>query len=364
LNHWLTAVDTQIQAWAKSLPVGHLGTRIEFESGQQKKLPKWGVVIVGMESQSANAIRRTLYEFASLSEKLKICDLGNFRKTDTDFCLPLLQELLGAGHLVICIGAGEETGLTQFLAYRDFRRVSNLALVDHRVDLALKECPEFKSGVWQQVLAPVHKRLFHFCLLASQSHLMPEQIARFLDKKGFDHLRLGMLRADMAAAEPAIRDMDMLAINLRVLRSQAGDTYQAGTASGLTTEELCQLARYAGLSEKVSSISFFGSAESAARADAGAQAVWYFLEGVTHRCGDFPASVHGMTEYIVDMQKLTYQLTFWKSNRSGRWWVQVPVHIERNKERHKLVPCTYSDYQLASKEELSDRLMRAFERFM
>ncbi len=364
LSHWLTPVDSKIQADAKALPVGYLGSKVDFGASQEKKLHKGGVVLVGMQPEIANPVRASLYQYASISDKLKVSDLGDFRKPDPDFCLPLLQELLSAGHLIILLGKSEDTGLTQFLAYREFRRVSNLALIDQRLELALKDCPDFKAGVWQQVLYPVHKRLFHFCLLGSQGHLLPEQISRYVEKKGFDHLRLGALRADLSAAEPAIRDMDMLAVNLRAVRGYFAQGYLPHTASGLTTEELCQLMRYAGLSEKVSSISLFGGGTQNYHNDTIAQAIWYFLEGVAHRCGDFPASVHGLTEYVIDFQKLSYQLTFWKSNRSGRWWVQVPVNIERNKERHKLVPCTYSDYQMATKEEITDRLMRAFERFI
>jgi formiminoglutamase len=60
---------------------------------------------------------------------------------------------------------------------------------------------------------------------------------------------------------------------------------------------------------------------------------------------------------------LNYQLTFWKSTKSGRWWMQVPMKTKRQHERHRLVPCSYQDYQSACREELPERLMQAFGRF-
>ena len=294
--------------------------------------------------------------------------MGNFRKPESDFCIPLIQELLSAGHIVVLIGKGEDTAITQFLSYRDFKRVSNFAVVDQQLKLALKPSHEGSFSPLQQVLLPQHKRLFHFCLIGSQAHLVNPQVFQFLEKKGFDLIRLGVLRADISAVEPAIRDMDLLAIHLRSLKHFYTDMLEGDSTSGLTVEEICQICRYAGISEKITSISFAGMQNFGNRmvlqADAVAQMIWYFCEGVAHRHGDFPVSTDQMTEYIVDLQKLNYRLTFWRSNRSGRWWVQVPVQIDRNKERHRLVPCTYQDYQKASGEELSDRLMKAFERFM
>jgi formiminoglutamase len=368
LSHWVTPVPTEQISAIGTSPEGSLGRQIDFYEGAEKKLPKGGVILLGLAETEANQVRQMLFSFSSPDPSLRITDLGNFRKADSDFCIPLIQELLSAGHLIVLLGKGEETAVTQFMAYRDFRRVSNMALIHQHLRLAVKESTNTPDCPMQAILLPQHKRLFHFALLGSQAHLMQGQVLRYMEKKGFDHIRLGGVRQDMGSVEPAIRDMDLVAAHTQVLRT-APDAFQTGSASGLTVEEFCQLARYAGISEKVTSVSVAGLVEPQAAAarfytEAAAQFIWYFLEGVAQRHSDFPVSVNQMTEYIVDLQKLAYRLTFWRSNKSGRWWVQVPVQIEKNKERHRLVPCTYQDYQLASKEELSDRLVRAFERFM
>jgi formiminoglutamase len=87
------------------------------------------------------------------------------------------------------------------------------------------------------------------------------------------------------------------------------------------------------------------------------------LDGYFNRKNDFPASTDGLVEYIVDFREYDWTLTFWKSNKSGRWWLQVPVETNENHVRHRLIPCSLSDYQMACREELPERLFNAFKRF-
>ena len=94
-----------------------------------------------------------------------------------------------------------------------------------------------------------------------------------------------------------------------------------------------------------------------------AQMLWYFLEGFFSRKYDYPVSTAGLTEYIVHLPRLSQPLTFWKSAKSGRWWMQVPVANKRKHERHRLVPCSFQDYQASCREELPERLLAALQRF-
>jgi formiminoglutamase len=139
------------------------------------------------------------------------------------------------------------------------------------------------------------------------------------------------------------------------------------TPSGFFSEEACQLCRYAGMSDKLTSFGIYGfdAALDLDRQSAQvvSQMIWYFMEGVFSRKQDYPVSNKGLTEYIVEFRKLHYQLTFWKSIKSGRWWMQVPAATQKKHDRHKLVPCSYQDYQSACREELPERLLQAMKRF-
>jgi len=52
-----------------------------------------------------------------------------------------------------------------------------------------------------------------------------------------------------------------------------------------------------------------------------------------------------------------------KSKKSDRWWMKVPCKKTKNRKKgYQLVPCSYSDYALACKDEIPDRWMKAFLR--
>jgi formiminoglutamase len=180
-------------------------------------------------------------------------------------------------------------------------------------------------------------------------------------------VRLGKSRASIEETEPVLRDADLLTFHLGALKQCEAPGVANPSPSGYFAEEACQLCRYAGMSDKLTSFGLYGFQPDADRdslsAQTAAQMLWYLLEGLFNRKGDYPASTTGLTEYVVDFRKLNHQLTFWKSIKSGRWWMQVPVATKRKHERHRLVPCSYQDYQAACREELPERLMKALERF-
>jgi formiminoglutamase len=182
-------------------------------------------------------------------------------------------------------------------------------------------------------------------------------------------IRLGKVKTAFSEIEPLLRDADMISFNLRALKSCDAPAVRNSSPSGFFSEEACQICRYAGLSDKLSSIGFYGY-DSEFEIDRDkqtpktlAQMIWYFIDGYYNRRNDFPVSMDGLMEYIVDFKGHDYQLTFWKSNKTGRWWIQVPVKTKKKLQRHQLIPCSYNDYLLASNEEIPERLINAFKRF-
>jgi formiminoglutamase len=92
--------------------------------------------------------------------------------------------------------------------------------------------------------------------------------------------------------------------------------------------------------------------------------IWYFLDGFSNRKNDFPVSTKSLVEYVVESKMNDLQIRFWKSSKSGRWWLQVPAKTKRKHNRHRLIPCSYSDYLAACQEDIPDRLVSAIKRFV
>ena len=121
------------------------------------------------------------------------------------------------------------------------------------------------------------------------------------------------------------------------------------------------------MADKVSSFGIYGYEAArdpeAVTADAIAQILWYFIEGFAHRKFDFPVSTEGLSQYLVRVDEASAELKFWKSERSGRWWLEMPFRGSEGRERHHLIACTYRDYEQACERRLPDRLIDAYKRF-
>jgi hypothetical protein len=46
---------------------------------------------------------------------------------------------------------------------------------------------------------------------------------------------------------------------------------------------------------------------------------------------------------------------FYKSNKSGRWWMEINIKDNNKTKRRTLIPCTYNDYLSANNQEVPER---------
>jgi formiminoglutamase len=361
LQNWLKSLSAPLLKSTEALPNTAFGRNLLFFKDQLPDLKKVKVALIGVGDKEANAVRESLYRTAFPFPKYAVADLGNLRKLEASFLIPALYELLMGKVLPIIIAGKDEIARAQFFAYQDAKALVNMAVVDERFRFGKKE------EIYSPLLSPVHPLMFNFGLVGYQAHHTPSEAVQFLANNNFDTVRLGKSRAAIEEIEPILRDADLLAFHLSALKQSEAPGVQSASPSGYFVEEACQLCRYAGMSDKLTSFGVYGYRpeldRDAQTAQAAAQMIWYFLEGFFNRKNDFPASKAGLTEYIVAFRQLNYQLTFWKSAKSGRWWMQVPVTTKKKLERHRLVPCSYQDYQQACREELPERLMQALQRF-
>ncbi|MEM8909022.1 MAG: arginase family protein, partial [Bacteroidota bacterium] len=264
------------------------------------------------------------------------------------------------------IGKDIELGLAQYQSYQA-RRLVNMALVDEQIRLTPSPKKKSDHQLLNRLIKKRKPRLFHLSAIAYQIHYTPQKVLDPLEKKHFDLLRLGKIKSDMTTVEPLIRDADMLLFHLAALKAADAPALATPSPSGLTSEEACQISRYAGLSDKLTSAGFYGlqpeKDQDGRSAQVIAQLIWYLIDGFAHRKNDYPVSTDGLVEYIVELKNPIQQIHFWKSNKSGRWWIQVPIKSKKKALRHQLVPCSYADYQMACQEDVPERLLNAYRRF-
>ncbi len=356
LENWLQAAKLKEEdgsSW-------QLEKKITIFKKKFPNLKNTKIALIGT-GKEVNKIRADLYKMAFPFSRLAITDIGNLRKPTEAFLLPVLKELLQNGTLPIIISHQEVPFTAQFKAYQNRNQLLNVGIIDERIPWT-SDHSDYLSII-KRSKAP---RINHLGIIGYQTHFVPSDTLKLFRKRHYDCVRLGFAKSDLEQIEPIIRDMDTLYFNLAALkRSEAPGTWK-NSPSGFSSEEACQLSRYAGMSDRLTSIGFYGyqflNDQSDQTAQLVAQMIWYLLEGIYSRKRDFPASVDGMVEYIVAFKQYNYEATFWKSTKSGRWWIQVTAK-SKGKSQNQLIPCAYEDYQMACRDELSERIIAIFERF-
>ncbi len=364
LDNWLRPIDLNLVKELE-LDKSRFGTKILRYEDALPDLKNVAIALIGVGEEDANALRRQLYPMSFSFGKMKIADLGNVRREEVSFIIPVIRELLAGGICPLIIGREGRLVQAQFEAHHSWQAAVSLAVVDEKI--AFHPQLSEARGYYLNSILNNKSRLFHFAALGCQSHFTDEAVFQELEQRNFDCIRLGKARGSLPDTEPFVRDADMVAFYLSALKKIEAPGVTETSPSGFFTEEACQLSRYAGMSDKLTSIGFYGFQKKLDReeqtAQALAQLVWYFIDGFCHRQSDFPASMNDLVEYIVDLKGHDQQVTFWKSNKTGRWWVQAPVKTKKKHERHRLLPCSYNDYLSACNDDLPERLMAGFQRF-
>jgi formiminoglutamase len=367
LEHWLEPIAKQELKNLSSISPIALGNRIRIheESAGIPDLRTAQIVLIGIGSQDMNAVRQALYALAFPFTSLDIVDLGNVRKQEVAFMVPLLNELLQGGILPVLIGFSEIFTLAQFQAYRFQKKLINLVVIDEKIRLNLH--PNLPTEVLDSILPD--DMLYNCSVIGYQTHFAEPAVLEVFESRHFEILRLGKAKTQLEESEPIIRDADIVSLNVAALKQLEMPAQIEASPNGFFSEEACQLARYAGMSDKLSSFGVFGFHESLDRdkqsAQTVAQIIWYFLEGVANRKNDIPSGdlAAQMTRYVVDIKEFDYRIAFWRSNKSGRWWMEIPMKLRKKFERHRLISCSHADYLAACNDTIPERLLNAFHRF-
>ena len=319
--------------------------------------------------RAAEWVRGKLYGLTTMDRWAPVADLGNIvagpTESDTRAALDVVcQELMARDIVPLVVGGSQVLTVPMYAAYARQDRPINVVSVDAGLDFG-GDPQEVDGRNWLNALIlPEGGHLFDFTQLGHQRYLADGDTLQLMERMHFDAVRLGRLRGDMAAAEPILRDADLVSFDLGAVRTADHPASPESRPNGLTGEEFCQLARYAGYSDRLTAIGFFEHDPSRDGDGRGgqllAEAIWCFLEGVMHRIGDHPrGSTADYLQYRVVLEDEDHEVVFYKSPRSDRWWMDIPTPCAGNRKgRLLLIPCTYADYQAAATGHLPDRWWR------
>ncbi len=325
-----------------------------------------GTLINKGTAKGAVEIRKKLFELKKGFGSYKIVDLGTLRSgVDLDETVGRVREvgqvLIENNVLPIFIGGSHDLDYGQFQAYEGLDKLISLLNVDAFLDMEEGVSLPANQHHIHKILLHDPNYLFNYSHLAYQSYLIDQTAVDLLEKLYFEAYRIGHLRSNMAEMEPIIRNADMLSFDIKAIKSSDAPGTAKAQPFGLTGEEACQICWYAGLNEKLSSAGFYEynptlDDERKKTASVVATMIWYFIEGFYHRRKEQSFKNNDYLRFVVSMPSEPETLSFYKSKISEKWWMEVPFPTGKEKyARNCIVPCSYSDYEMATKGDIPER---------
>ncbi len=331
-------------------------------------------------SLAPDYVRKHLYQLYQGPFMAHIADLGNIRPgdkvSDSYFAVKkVVAKLLEQKVTPVIIGGGQDITYANYQAYESLGQIINIVSVDARFDIGLQKGETLHhKNYLSTILTHKPNYLFNYANIGYQTFFVDQDAIELMEKLYFDAYRLGVVRKNMEEVEPIVRNADLLSFDISSIRQSDAPANVNASPNGLYGEEACQIVRYAGLSDKLSSIGFyelnpaFDTGEQTAHLVA--QMIWYFVDGYYHRKNDFPdkhiKESNAFIKYVVSIKDFQNKINFYKSKKSSRWWMEVPCppNLQRKYDRQFLVPCSYRDYEEACQNEIPEKWWQVYQKFV
>jgi arginase family enzyme len=375
---FLQPVNENVLAFREELSVQTLGKKIIVHAAEEglPELEEVKIAFVGILDNRGqneelrphvhlNYIRKEFYSLFPGNWHLNMADLGDIKPgesvQDTYFVVKkVTEQLVKQGVIPVFIGGSQDMAYAVYRGYDKLEQMVNYVTVDAKYDFGKEnEAMSATSYVTRMIIEEPHN-LFNYSNVGFQTYFNSQEEIDLIEKLYFDAYRLGEVCKDITVSEPVFRDADFVSIDMGVVKSGDSGNIVKFMPNGFDGKEICTLARYSGISDKVTSFGVFNHNDTRQESVLIAQVLWYFTEGVNYRSYEFPfGSRDNYAKYIVTFED--EDVVFYKSDKTDRWWIDVFSNdIGNNKVKMPaLLPCSYQDYLAACNNEYPERLWKA-----
>lgn len=354
--------------------------RINTEENPLKSLENINIALIGVPedrnslnkgcSLAPDFVRKYLYALNNFDNN-NIVDLGNVKPgntpNDTYFAIrDIVVELLENSILPIIIGGTQDLTFASFLAYEKLKQAINIITVDSRLDFGEINDPVNSTNFLSKIIAQKSNSLFNFTNIGYQSYYVAKEEIDLMKNILFDFYRLGFIQSNLKEAEPVFRDASLVSFDISAIRQSDAPGHFYPSPNGLYGEEACQMARYAGLSDKVTCFGVFEINPyhdvNGQTSHLAAEIIWHFIEAYFLRSKDYPfKDVSEYKKYIVKTEDSIDEFIFYHNPLTDRWWIEVPYQ-KANYSKSIIISCSFSDYEKACSQEIPDRWWRTFQK--
>ncbi len=310
-------------------------------------------------TDTPDVVRREFYRLFHWHQDVRLADAGNLlsgRSLNDAYAAykSVVTELIDAGKTVIILGGSHDLTYAQYQAYAMKKYIIEVTVADALIDLQETEVRSQNFLLNMFMEQPNYIR--HYNHIGFQSYFVQPRMLETLDKLRFDCYRLGKVRENIEEIEPVLRNTDLFSVDINMIKHTDAPASSL-SPNGFSGEEACALSRYAGMSAQLSTYGIYGYNPDKDRdnltAKQIAQMLWYFMDGRSVKNKE--AQLNHRESFLEFHIAFTdIDTVFLKSKKTGRWWMQLP---DKN-----FVPCAYSDYLLASNNEIPERWLRNQER--
>ena len=371
LHHYLNPVDFEKFEFAEwSNNKLSLGTLLQ-KNAEKLKPEKAELIIIGVEEdrnslvsgagKAPDEIRKHLYNLNRIGPRFKVLDLGNLKTgnsiNDSYFALrDICEYFIENKQTLIVLGGSQD--LTFGITKAFDNRLFNMVTLDPKLDYR-KGIKTINSDNYLNLIFEKQKNLYSYTALGYQNYFVDATELDQFNHFYWDVKRLGQIRYDLTSTEPIFRNANVFSFDMNSIRYQDAPGQSFASPNGLYSEEACQLARYAGISDELNIAGFFnlipGNDLSESSSKLMSHVVWHFMDGFVNRKPEDPGEdSDNFNQFIVDMSEMDLALVFFQSKLSGRWWMEISDFEKKKKEMY-VIPCDEDDYNKASHGEIPDR---------
>ena len=377
---FLTPIDENISNDSSLRSDVKIGNNIQIHTHQNgfPDLDDVSIAILGVKEgrravgnkgcgEDLSNIRKEFYKLFPGNWSANIADLGNVEKgntvEDTYFAVSQIsQSLLKKNIIPVVIGGGQDITYATYRAYDQLEQTVNLVSVDSCFNIGSIDEELTSASFLNKIIMESPNNLFNYSNIGYQTYYNSQEEISLLQNLYFDAYRLGEAR-DLKIIEPVMRDADIVSVDISGIKQCDAPGNGNASPNGFYGEDVCAIARYAGISDKVTT---FGVYEYNPRFDSGkqtasliAQMIWYFIEGYNSRAKDYPFATKESYQKFIVLLEDDDPINFYKSNKSGRWWMEINLITDNKYKRHALIPCTYQDYTKAMEQQIPSRWFKA-----
>tara|TARA_B100001173_G_scaffold104828_1_gene90710 strand:+ start:3099 stop:4238 length:1140 start_codon:yes stop_codon:yes gene_type:complete len=374
-SDFLDPLDRSVLDFKESLPETSIGKNIICLKKNNLDLSKIDIAIIGLNEYrgaddpksnylKTNSLRKEFYSLFCGDWNVKLIDLGDVvngnKLSDTYFAVQKISQTLTENNVIgFFIGGTQDLTFPIYKSYCKKGNEINLTSIDNKFDLGQIKKEFNDISYVSKIIMDQDNELNNYSNIGFQTFLNSQEEIDLLEKMQFDSYRLGKIDRKIEIVEPCLRNSHIVSIDFKSVKaSELNFTHHY--PNGFLSNQICIISRYAGLSNRVSSVGVFDIFDSPISYSLLSQVIWYFIEGFSLRILEYPNSKN-FNGNLYHVSIGNEELKFYQSELSQKWWFEI-LNKDNNKNTGALIPCGKQDYIDAYNQKISERILLSLKR--